>query len=542
MEKLNLAFVARACGGQLKGPMVEAIFNGVSSDSRRIRPGEIFVALQGDCFDGHDFLRQAAERGAAAAIVSDPRKVPDAFDLPVIHVPNTLTALQQLAANYRKLMPLKTIAVTGSNGKTSTKEMLAALLAGRFQTIKSEGNLNNHIGVPLSLLRIRPFHEVGVFELAMNHPFELAPLAAMVGPVVGIITNVGPVHLEGMGDERGVAREKAAVIAALPPEGVAVLNADNQWTGWLRDYTRARIVTAGFAPDADVRAEDIRHCDTGVLFDLILPAMNKHWPGAASPSPARGQDNCVSDFAKSETAGEGSARDENGPAAHFAKRAPSAGDSRVADFAKCATSGAMASAAAQADGPARVTVTLRLLGDHWVSNALLAAAAARVLGLTAAEIAVGFEKVALPAMRMQTIVVDGTHWINDAYNANPHSMKAALNAQLHCPCRGRRVAVLGDMLELGAESESWHRQVGDDAAQAGVQLLVTVGKQARFMAEAAWAAGLGADAVVACETIRQASAVLRERVRPGDCVLVKASRGMKLESLVPAAPQTVDKA
>ncbi|MCX7827251.1 MAG: Mur ligase family protein, partial [Verrucomicrobiae bacterium] len=319
MEKLSLAFIARACGAPLKGPMVEAVFNGVSSDSRRIRPGEIFIALQGDCYDGHDFLSQAAERGATAVIVSNPRKVPEAFALPVIHVPNTLTALQQLAADYRKLMPLKTIAVTGSNGKTSTKEMLAALLSERFQTIKSEGNLNNHIGVPLSLLRIRPFHEIGVFELAMNHPCELAPLARMVAPVVGIITNVGPVHLEGMGNEEGVAREKAAVIAALPPDGVAVLNADNKWTPWLRDYTRARIVTAGLAPNADVRAENIRHTDSGVLFDLLLPAMDDPWPGTASSAAARGE------------------------------------------------------------GSKRVTVSLRLLGDHWVSNALLAAAAARWL-------------------------------------------------------------------------------------------------------------------------------------------------------------------
>ena len=475
MEKLNLAFVTRACGGQLKGPMAEAVFNGVSSDSRHLRPGEIFIALQGGSFDGHDFLGEAAGRGAAAAIISNPRKVPDAFRLPVIHVSDTLNALQQLAGDYRKLMPLRTVAVTGSNGKTSTKEMLAALLAERFQTIKSEGNLNNHIGVPLSLLRIRPFHEAGVFELAMNHPCELAPLAAMVSPVVGIITNVGPVHLEGMGDEQGVAREKAAVIAALPLDGVAVLNADNKWTHLLREYTRARIVTAGLAPDANVRAENIRHGDTGVLFDLILPAMDEHWPGTASSPTARNE------------------------------------------------------------GATRVAVALHLLGDHWISNALLAAGAARVLGLTAAEIALGFEKVALPAMRMQTMVVDEVHWINDAYNANPHSMEAALNAQVRCPCHGRRVAVLGDMLELGAQSERWHRRIGAAAARAGVALLVTVGREGRFIAEAAWTGGLSVDAVVVCDTVNQAAAALLDRVRAGDCVLVKASRGMKLETLVPQA-------
>lgn len=476
LEKTTLKDAARACGGLLKGDMVESLFQGVSSDSRQVRPGDIFVALRGDRFDGHDYLQQAAERGAVAAIVSNPGRLPAVFKLPVIEVNDTLQALQQLAAAYRQAMPLRTIAITGSNGKTSTKEMLATLLAERFSTIKTEGNLNNHIGVPLSLLRIRRSHEVGVFEMGMNHPGELAPLAAMVAPTVSIITNIGPAHLEGMGDEESVAREKAAVVLALPKEGVAVLNADNPWTPQIRRHTASRVITAGFAPEAGVRAENIRHLEDGVDFDLILPPLDSPgWPCVVPPRTPEGEH------------------------------------------------------------PSPIRVRLAAIGEHWISNALLAAAAARVFGLTMDEIAAGFRKIRLPAMRMQSFEIEGVRWINDAYNANPDSMRAALRTLASRPCRGRRVAVLGDMLELGAESERLHRVVGAEAARLQLDLLITVGPQAGFMAEEALAGGMVADAVVVCGDATQAMAVLRNRFQPGDCVLLKGSRGMKMESLLPGA-------
>ena len=478
LEKPTLEYAASACGGQLKGAMVETVFHGVSSDSRQIRPGEIFVALRGDRFDGHEYLQQAAERGAVAAIISNPRRVPDALNLPLIQVSDTLQALQRLAAAYRQAMPLRTVAVTGSNGKTSTKEMVAALLAERFSTIKTEGNLNNHIGVPLSLLRIRRSHEVGVFEMGMNHPGELAPLAAMVAPAVSIVTNVGPAHLEGMGGEEAVAREKAAVVLALPKEGVAVLNADNPWTPQLRRHAASRVVTAGLAPEAGVRAENIRHLEDGVEFDLILPPLDSpDLPCVVSP------------------------------------RAP----------------------ASESSSPIRVR--LAAIGEHWISNALLAAAAARVFGLTTDEIAAGFGKIELPAMRMQSCEIAGVRWINDAYNANPDSMRAALRALAARPCRGRRVAVLGDMLELGVESERWHRTVGVEAARLRLDMLITVGPQSRWMAEEAIAKGMSAAAVAVCDDAAQAAAALQARFHPGDCVLLKGSRGMKMELLLPAAGQ-----
>ena len=482
LEKPSLEYAARACGGQLKGAMVESLFHGVASDSRQIRPGEIFVALRGDRYDGHDYLRQAAEHGASAAIVSDPSRVPPGFALPVIAVSDTLRALQQFASNYRRAMPLRTVAVTGSNGKTGTKDMLATLLAERFSTIKTEGNFNNHIGVPLSLLRILRSHEAGVFEMGMNHPGELAPLAEMVAPSVSIITNVGPAHLEGMGDEQAVAREKAAAILALSPDGVAVLNADNRWTPYLRRRVVSRVVTAGFAADAGVRAGNVRRSADGVEFDLILPPLDS--PGWPRVTPPRGPEN---------------------------------------------------------ESLSPVRVKLDAIGDHWISNALLAAAAARVFGLTTDEIAAGFKKIQLPAMRMQSCEVEGVRWINDAYNANPDSMRAALQALALWPCRGRRVAVLGDMLELGVAGERWHRQLGVEVARQKLDLLVTVGPLAVFIAEEARANGMQAGGTVICENVAQAAAALRERVQPGDCVLVKGSRGMKLEPLVPRPrPASVD--
>lgn len=474
LEKPSLEYAARACGGQLKGVMVETLFQGVSSDSRRIQPGEVFVALRGDQFDGHDYLRQVAERGAAAAIVSDPGRVPVDFPLPVIEVGDTLRALQQFAANYRQAMLLRTVAVTGSNGKTSTKDMLATLLAERFSTIKTEGNLNNHIGVPLSLLQIRRSHEVGVFEMGMNHPGELAPLAEMVAPAVSIITNVGPAHLEGMGDEQAVAREKAAAILALPPDGVAVLNADNRWTSFLRRRAVSRVVTAGFAAGANVRAENVQRSADNVEFDLILPPLDlPNWPRVVLP---RGPVN---------------------------------------------------------ESASPVRVKLAAIGDHWISNALLAAAAARVFGLTTDEIAAGFTKIALPAMRMQSSEVEGVRWINDAYNANPDSMRVALQALATWPSQGRRVAVLGDMLELGDESERLHRQIGAEVARLELDLLIVVGQMAGFIAGAARANGMQAGDIVICDAVAQAATALQARVRAGDCVLVKGSRGMKMEPLVP---------
>ncbi len=470
----TLKDAARACGGLLKGDTVEMLFQGVSSDSRQVRPGEIFVALHGDRFDGHDYLQQAADRGAVAAIISSPSRLPAAFKLPVIEVGDTLEALQQLAATYRKGMPLRTVAITGSNGKTSTKEMVAALLAERFSTIKTEGNLNNHIGVPLSLMRIRRSHEVGVFEMGMNHPGELAPLAAMVAPAVSIVTNIGPAHLEGMGDEEAVAREKAAVVLALPREGVAVLNADDPWTPQIRRHTASRVVTAGFAPDAGVRAANVRHPEDGVEFDLVLPPLDlPGWPCVVPP------------------------------------RAP------------------------VAESPSPVRVQMAAIGEHWISNALLAAATARVFGLTTDEIAAGFRRIKLPAMRMQVHEIGGVRWINDAYNANPHSMRAALRALKARPCRGRRVAILGDMLELGAESERWHRGVGVEVARLRLDGLITVGLQARFIAEEAMSGGMAAGTVVVCRNAAEAAAALRDRFHPGDCVLLKGSRGMKMESLLP---------
>ena len=455
-KECNLASAASACGGRLRDDAVNGtIFTGVTSDSRRVRPGDIFVALRGEHFDGHDYVRQAAQQGAVAAIISDRNKLPEDLSLPVIQVSDTLVALQKFAANYRKVMPLRTVAVTGSNGKTSTKDILASLLSQRFETIKTEGNLNNHIGVPLSLLRIQLLHQVGVFEMGTNHPGELAPLMEMIAPEVGVLTNVGAAHLEGFGSEEAVAIEKATVIEQLPAHGVAVLNADSRWLPFLRQRTRAHVVTAGLAADADVRAENIQRMENGVVFDIVF--------------------------------------DEQ-----------------------------------------RITVKLNALGDHWISNSLLAAAAARHFGLTISEIGAGFTNISLPAMRMQASNVAGVRWINDAYNANPESMRAALRTLAAWPCAGRRIAVLGDMLELGDQSEPLHRQMGVEAEAAGLELLVTVGSHATFIAEAAKARGMSASAVAACNDLTQAESALRGRLLPGDCVLVKASRGMQLERLVEA--------
>jgi UDP-N-acetylmuramoyl-tripeptide--D-alanyl-D-alanine ligase len=455
MRRCTLEEVARFSGGRLIRGNPALAVDRLHTDTRTLTEGDCFVALQGDRFDGHTFVPQVRNRGAVAALVAH-GNIPDLpDDLGLVEVPNTLEALQRFAACYRKLLPIRTIGVTGSSGKTSTKELIASVLRTRFKTKATEGNLNNHIGVPLTLIGFEEDDEFGVVEMGMNHPGELAPLVEMAAPEIGVISSIGPAHIEFFADQAGIAAEKAELIAGLPPEGLAVLNGDDEWSLRIADRTRARVVWVGSRCQSTWRAEELQISVDAITFKL------RH----------------------------------NGSSA---------------------------------------MVRLPVVNRVMVSNALLAAAVGRECGLTMDEIARGLEAVKLPGARMQVVKAHGASIINDAYNANPDSMKAALTALHEFPGASRRIAVLGSMGELGQHAADLHRATGQFAAQQNLAFLIAVGPHAEAYARGAMDAGLSHNQIVAALDAEEATTALRPLLREGDAILVKGSRFMGLDRLVAA--------
>jgi UDP-N-acetylmuramoyl-tripeptide--D-alanyl-D-alanine ligase len=458
VDARSLKFVAEACAGELLAGSPDALVRRVCTDSRQAQAGDLFVALKGDRFEGHDFLQDVAQKGAAAVVV-DLAKASAAAGLPpavgVVAVENTRAALGRLAARYRAGFHLPVIAVGGSNGKTTTKELLAAVLRQKFNTLWSEASFNNDVGVPLTLLRLDSTHGAAVLEVGTNHPGELAPLARMVQPRFGVLTNIGREHLEFFGDVAGVTQEEGWLAELLPAEGRLFLNGDNEWTPALVRRARAGVVKVGFGEQNDWRAANVRVGSEGTEFDVRAP------------------------------------------------RSDCSGAYRV-----------------------------RLLGRHQVPNALLALAVGTELGVTPEQARAGLAACAPPKMRLQLSAAGGAQVLDDAYNANADSVLAALQTLGELPCAGRRVAVLGDMAELGPHTAAAHREVGQRAAEFGVACLVAVGQWAGETAAAARRAGLRD--VVEFPDVPSAAAGVLSLVRPGDVVLVKGSRAAGLERIAAA--------
>jgi len=431
---------------------------GVSIDSRTIREGELFIAIRGDRFDGHDFVAEAFRKGACGALVDrsalETRYASLGGRPNIYPVEDTLLSLQELSLMHRKKFPVPLAAVTGSNGKTTTKEMLAAILLRKGPVLKNEGNLNNHIGVPLTLLKLGPPHRAAVIELGMSNFGEIELLTRLAQPDVGVITNIGPAHLEFLRNTDGVARAKGELLETMRSDGVAVLNVDDKYFEMLRARYAGKIVSFGIDGASDVRAADIRQSLAGTDFTM------------------------------------------------------------------------------HAEGKA-FTVRLAAAGRHNVSNALAAAAAAVALGMTAEAVQAGLEEFRPVTMRSEVREVRGVTVLADCYNANPASMAAAITMLASLRNGGKRIiAVLGDMLELGEGAAAAHRAVGSAAAAAGVDLLILLGAQQKHVAEGARAGGMSADrALLAGDAVRAAT-LLRERARPGDTVLLKGSRGMKMEKVL----------
>jgi UDP-N-acetylmuramoyl-tripeptide--D-alanyl-D-alanine ligase len=448
--KLEIRQIAAMTGGRIFPPAARATVSGVSTDSRSIRPGDLFVPLRGPNFDGHDFLAEAVQRGASACLSQD---VIAGFPVPVIGVTDTLVALGDLAAGVRRGFAGPVVAVTGSSGKTTTKDMLSAILVQTGPGVATEGNFNNLIGLPLTLCRLTPEDHWAVLEMGMSARGEIARLAEIAAPTIGVITNIGPAHLEELQTLDGVARAKGELFAALPAGGTAVINADDERVARLPVANGVNRLFYGLDPAATVHAAALAEAGTGIAFTLQLPEKS-------------------------------------------------------------------------------VPVRLAVPGRHNVANALAAAAAAHALGIGGADIASGLAAFRPRAGRLETVALeDGVLLIDDSYNANPLSMKAAL-AVLAESGGGRKLAVLGDMLELGDQAAALHREVG--GAAGWVDGLVVLGTFAGELAAGAREAGLAGERIRRVRDHAEALKVLCDWLEPGTRILVKGSRGMRMEKICAA--------
>jgi len=444
--------LARLTGGRLVRRSPRPI-RGAAVDSRAVAPGNLFVALPGEQTDGHRFVAEAAAAGAAALIVMRGPDDPDALgDVTIVRVADALPALHAVAAAWRTRFAPLVVGVTGSIAKTSTKEAVAAVLARRFRTLRNEGNLNNEIGLPLTVLRMEADHEAAVLEMGMYVGGEIADLARIARPRIGVVTAVQGVHLSRIGSIDAIADAKAELVEALPSDGTAILNADDQRVRGMAERTAARAITYGFAADADVGADDVVSAGLdGMRFTLRT---------------ARG-------------------------------------------------------------GRAVAIPTLGRLAVH---NALAASAVGLAAGLTLDEISAGLADGWAAPHRTELVRLGRVTIVDDSYNASPGSVIAALDLLAGLP--GRRVAVLGEMLELGDEHDAGHREVGRAAAPTVDALVVVGGPEVAGIAAGAREAGLDPARIIEVADRDEAAEELRARLRDGDVVLVKASRGIALDLLV----------
>ncbi len=443
-------------GALTRGQRATGIY-GVRTDSRCVSPGDLFVALEGEKTDGHQYLDAAFSRGAAAALVRAGKV--SRRDQILLEVPDPFWAVGDVASWYRGRFSLPVIAVTGSVGKTTCKDMMAAVLQQSFEVLKTRGNYNTEIGVPLTLFELRSKHQAAVVELAMRKLGDIEYLASVAGPEAGVLTNVTESHIEYLGSVENIARAKAELFEALSGQGWAVINCDDPWGRWIASRTEARTVFYGMQPgdDLQVWAENIS------IDGLARARFDLHVRG----EPA-------------------------------------------------------------------VRVHLPLAGKHHVANALAAACAGHMMGISSESIRAGLENVELTGMRMQWIQRDRINILDDTYNSSPTSCMAALDTLAECAAAGRKVAILGDMLELGSRSGQWHLEVGRHLAAGDLDVLVTVGELASLMGTGAVDEGFAAGSHRHYPDNDALIADLPEMIADGDLVLVKASRGCRLESCVEA--------
>jgi len=425
-----------------------------STDTRTLKQGDLFIALQGPNFDGHQFVSEALGKGARGAIVSSVSGFSMGDNAILLQVDDALFALGEIAWLWRRMHPLPLVAITGSTGKTTTKEWAASILGRRYRVLSSPGTFNNLVGLPLTLLQLRMDQQLAVVELGMSAQGEIRRLSQICQPDVGLITNIGAAHLEFLGSLEGVAAAKAEMLEFLTGEKICILNSDDPYLKALISEVQGRCFTYGLSPEWDLWGSGIKMAKEGIEFQL----------------------------------------------GHEADRA---------------------------------SIHLPLWGRHNVYNALAAASIGIVAGLSLKEIGEGLRAVRQPSMRLEKgVLPGGVVLLNDAYNANPASMRAALNTFFEMKQDARGILVLGDMLELGPQGERLHREIGALLSSFdNVGALIAVGSQCRALAEEACNKGLTAP-IFLCENQREASLALKQNLRPGDWVLLKGSRAMKMEEVL----------
>jgi UDP-N-acetylmuramoyl-tripeptide--D-alanyl-D-alanine ligase len=450
MEDFAVSDILKATKGHLVRGNPETVVSGVSTDSRTLKKNDLFVALIGERFDGHNFIAQAIARGASGVLVSRDIEVPPAKFL--IKVKDTLKALGDMAGAYRRNFNTPIVGITGSNGKTSTKDMTAAVLSQKYSILKSEGNFNNAIGVPMTLFGLSRTYRAAVIEMGTGAPGEMSRLVEIAQPNIGVINNVGPTHLEFFGSIDEVAAEKSVLARSVK---LAVLNADDHRVSEMRASVDGTVVSFGLA-EADVQATEIRQDRDGKLIFTL------------------------------------------------------------------AANGEM------------IEICLSALGKHNVYNALAAASVGLLFRMKLDEIKKGLESYRGVPKRMQEMAVNGAMIIDDTYNSNPVSLKAALDFLSAAECDGKKIVVVGDMLELGGKSDELHREMGRYIAGCPIHTLMTVGDRAEKMAEAALDSGIPENRAAICKTNPEALEHLRLILNDGDLALIKGSRGMKMEEIVEA--------
>ncbi len=443
--------ILTAVKGKLLSGNMEEILTGVSTDTRKIKKGELFLAIKGDKFDGHSFILDAVSKGAGGVLVQEGGITNVNFKLPDISfilVNDSVKALGNIGNFHRSRFTIPIIGITGSNGKTTTKEMTAAILSKKFNALKNFGTENNNIGVPLTLMRLNSEHNIAVLEMGMNHLGEIRWLSEIARPTIAIITNIGPSHLEYLEDIDTVLKAKVEILEHMDKDAKLILNADDEYLKKIK--TNLKTVWFGFDKEADFYADKINLEPDGINFRL-----NGKWD-----------------------------------------------------------------------------ISLGVLGRHNVCNALSAIACAWDFGISIDDIKDALREFRVPNMRMEVKRFGDIKIINDTYNANPQSMKQAIEALRDMTTEGRKILIAGDMLELGTFSGRFHHLVGKQAAESGIDLIVAVGKLAEHVGKGAQEAGMSDRKIKLCAVMKEAREKVATLIKKGDTILIKGSRAMKMEEIV----------
>ena len=451
MEILSLDEIVKVVCGQIISGNRTAKIKGISTDSRTIKPGDLFFALKGERFDGHQFVTHVMNTGAMGAVISNEYKIESEYEnFSIIQVKDTTTALGDLAKYYRQKLSAKIIGITGSNGKTTTKEMTYHLLSNFGSVAKSQKSFNNFIGVPVTIFEIENRHQYGVLEMGTNAPGEIRRLSEISAPDVAVIVNISKTHLEGLKSIEGVAQAKTEILENLRKGGVFVYNADNPWCTKIASGFKGETVGFGFNSLAHIKCTNVKKKDKGYIFEL-----NEHFK-----------------------------------------------------------------------------ISLPVPGYHNITNCLASFAICKALGQDISRAKDAFSSFKLPSMRIEQQRIGNITVINDAYNANPESVRAALQYLSEIEAAGRKVFVCGDMLELGNEAAQLHKEIGETVSHLNIDLLWTVGKYASEIAKAVKSSGTSERQVISFQNVSDITATEINELRENDIVLIKGSRGMHMENII----------